>query len=160
MLSRALGCRHILEKHAVLLWPGVSKRMSATGWWSGDPTVANLLQGPGASSRSKSEIQNQSDLSRGFRAVSSPPPPKKSHLSILSPEPRQRYLSQLQGPLRCIWERTLVVVLVFLNDLCAPSQERAKRFGKVCIMDAGTQPHIVREVSRGEGHTWHTVAAT
>lgn len=95
VISRALGCRHTLEKHAVLLWPGLSKRMSATGCWGGDPTVANLLQGPGASSRSKTEVQNQSDLSRGFRAVPFPPP--KCHLSILSPEPRQRYLSCLQG---------------------------------------------------------------
>lgn len=44
-----------LEKRAVLLWPGLLKRMSATGRWGGDATVANLLQGPGTSSRSKIE---------------------------------------------------------------------------------------------------------
>lgn len=80
VISRALGCMHILEKHAVLLWPGLPKRMSATGWWGGGPVVATLLQGPGASSKSKTEAQNQSDLSRGFIAV-----PPKCHLSILSP---------------------------------------------------------------------------
>lgn len=58
-------------------------------------------------------------------------------------------------------ERIPVVVLVFLSDLCAPSQEEDKRFRKVCVMDAGPQLYSVGEVSRrGEGYTWHTVAAT
>lgn len=51
-------------------------------------------------------------------------------------------------------------VEVFLNDPCAPSQEEDERFRKVFIMDAGTQLHSAGDVSRGEGYTWHTVAAT
>lgn len=51
-------------------------------------------------------------------------------------------------------------VEIFLRDLCAPSQEGDERVRKVGVMDAGTQMHSVGEASRGEGYTWHTVAAT
>ena len=148
--SRPLGCRHILVRHAVLLWPGLSKRLPAPGWWGGDPTVATLPRDPGASRKTKTEVQ--SDSPRGFREV---PPPHNVTFPSYPPNPDVA-TSHGCGDLSDASGKEGRSCGGFLEDLCAPSQEGDERFGKCVAWVRGPSCSALGSVSWGRLHQAHS----
>lgn len=152
--SRPLGCRHILVRHAVLLWPGLSKRLPAPGWWGGDPTVATLPRDPGASRKTKTEVQ--SDSPRGFREV---PPHTHTMLPFhLIPRTRTSLLVTDAGTSQMHLAKKAGRVEVSSRTCVHPHRRETRGSGSVWHGCGG--PAAQRwGVSRGEGYTRHTAAA-